>query len=237
MIMGNLEYSDTTVIIPTINEKENISKLMDLIAQSYPGIRIVVSDDGSEDGTREIIAEYSIQNSNIRFIDRSKEAVHGLTASVLHAVKAVNTDFIVVMDGDLQHPPEKVKEILDALREDADLVIGWRDKDLSSKKIHRKVISKIGMILGGWRLASRGIGCKDVLSGYFGIKTKLMREIYESDKGRFEMEGYKVLFDLLKLIDPSTRIREIPFTFSPRGGGVSKMRVKHMLIFAKSLLR
>ncbi len=234
--MGNLEFSDFTVIIPTINEKENISKLIDLLLQLYPNICIVVSDDGSSDGTQEVVLKYNMHNSKIRLLDRSKEEVQGLTASVLDAADGVNTDYLLVMDGDLQHPPALIKDILEALSKEGDLVICWRKKDLSGKSRHRRFITKLGKTLGRWRLSTRGISCRDVLSGYFGIRTELFKEIVGSDKRRFELEGYKVLFDLLKLIPTSTKIKEISFTFGPRGGGESKMKMKHIIIFIRSLL-
>ena len=120
-------YSDTTVVIPTLNESAGIDELLETIGDLYSEINVIVADDGSSDGTREIVAKHRSKNQRIRLLDRSQENIHGLAASVIHASDSVDTDYTVVMDGDLQHPPEKLGDIIDALKDSADLVVASRE--------------------------------------------------------------------------------------------------------------
>ncbi len=229
--MKKKDYSDTTIIIPTFDEGENISDLLDLIEELYKNISIIISDDGSKDKTQEIVREHSRKNKKIKLLDRSKKAVHGLTISVVDASKTVKTEYIVVMDGDLQHPPEKIKGIVRELRKGNDIVAGARRK-VFNWSIDRKIISKAATLLGKARLLIKRAICDDILSGFFGIKTKLMRNI---NKNKFEMQGYKVLFDILKDINKNTKIKNIYYDFGMRKRGKSKIGLKQIISFLKAL--
>ena len=104
-----IDYSDLTIIIPTLNEEKTIGKLIALIEENAPGSSIVISDDGSLDKTKEIAENYD-GNVNVLFLDRKEAAVHGLTISVLDAILKCSTPLFLVMDGDLQHPPSSIPQ-------------------------------------------------------------------------------------------------------------------------------
>jgi len=231
--MERKDYSDTTIIIPTFNEGENISELLKLIEKLYKNISIIISDDGSTDKTQEIIRKYSKKNKKIKLFDRSRKTVHGLTASVVDASKKVKTKYIVVMDGDLQHPPEKIKDIIKELRKGNDIVAGARKK-VFDWSLDRRIISKVATLLGKARLFLKGAICDDILSGFFGIKTELIQNI---NKNKFELKGYKVLFDILKNIDKNTKIKNIYYDFGMRKRGHSKIGLKQVISFLKALFR
>ncbi|MDD5086165.1 MAG: glycosyltransferase [Candidatus Nanoarchaeia archaeon] len=227
------EYKDTTVIIPTLNEEENITELLNLITKNYNGIKIIVSDDGSKDKTQEIVKSQSKKNKNIMILDRSKERIHGLTASVYDAAKKTKTEYVVVIDGDLQHPPEKIKEIVKELRKGYNIVVGAREK-VFYWPFSRKIISKTAMILGKARLFINGAKCRDILSGFFGIKREKITNIKQE---KFEMYGYKVLFDILKNTERKAKIKNVYYVFGARKKGHSKIGLKHIISFAKALFK
>ena len=231
--MDKKNYFDTTIIIPTFNEGENISELLKLIEKLYKNISIIISDDGSTDKTQEIIRKYSKKNKKIKLFDRSRKTVHGLTASVVDASKKVKTKYIVVMDGDLQHPPEKIKDIIKELRKGNDIVAGARKK-VFDWSLDRRTISKGATLLGKARLLLKGAICNDILSGFFGIKTELIQNI---NKNKFELKGYKVLFDILKNIDKNTKIKNIYYDFGMRKRGHSKIGLKQVISFLKALFK
>jgi len=231
--MKKEDNSDITIIIPTFNEGENISELLNLIEKLYQNINIIVSDDGSTDKTKEIVRKYSKKNKKIKLLDRSEKAVHGLTASVVDASKQIKTKYIIIMDGDLQHPPEKIKEIVRELRKGNDIVAGVRRK-VFNWSLDRRIISKVATFLGKSRLLLKGAICNDILSGFFGIKTKLIQDI---NQNKFEMQGYKVLFDILKNIDKNTKIKNIYYDFGMRKRGHSKIGLKQILSFLRALLK
>jgi dolichol-phosphate mannosyltransferase len=229
-------YSDTTVITPSLNEVHTIGDIVYLVARLYPGIRIFVCDDGSDDGTQEVVRKYAFRNRNVRLIDKSKK-IQGLTASVIDGIKNATTEYFVVIDSDLQHPPEKIKAIIAKLREGNDVVVGVRLKIAIKWPFVRKTISKIAVFMGKIRLLNKKFKCNDIMSGFFGAKTKLIQEIIKTRKKKFEPRGYKVLFDILKQLPNDAKIGEVPYTFDIRKKGSSKMRLKHIIVYFKSLFK
>ncbi len=235
-LLSAVTYADTTVIVPTLNEEANIGPLLGILLNLYPGIHVTVVDDGSKDRTRDIVLECGTRHSNVVLLDRSRESLHGLTISVIDAALGVETPYFVVIDGDLQHPPEKIRELHDRLLDGAAVVVGRRDEVIGAWPLHRRAISWIGVRLGRLRLRFDGAVTTDTMSGFFGTRTDLFRAC-GSHRERFEPRGYKVLFDFLKLLPPTTRLEEVPYSFGLRGGGSSKINATHLLLFARSLFR
>ncbi len=230
-------YSNQTIIIPTLNENETIGFLLDKLLAAYPEARIIISDDGSTDGTKELVRAKSKHGPNIFFLDRAAKPVHGLTASVLDAIMLVETNCFIVMDADFQHPPEKIAEIASKLNEGYDLAVACRSK-VPDWGIHRHLISAGATILGKLRLRLTGAPqCNDIMSGFFGMRTALAKQIIAKDKNRFVGEGYKVLFELFKFLPPETNIKaaEVPYVFGSRKTGNSKIGIRHILCFLKAL--
>ncbi len=231
-------YSDTTVIIPTLNEAKNIGRLLDIILELYPKISVVVADDGSSDDTEKIVNRYQSSNQRIKFLNRSQENIHGLTISVIDGVRTTNTKYVVVIDGDLQHPPEKIGEIIKSLREKDCLVVGVREKVIAEWLFYRRIMSKAAMLFGKMILFIRGKPrCKDILSGFFGIQKEKIIKIVNEKIDKFEPEGYKILFDLLKNLPKNEKVEEIPYSFGNRYYGRSKISKRHIWIYFKSLFK
>ena len=228
----NNPFSKVTVIIPTLNEDKNIGKLLDIILSKYKGIHVIVADDGSCDRTALITKSYSMRNPNVILLDRRNEKIKGLCASVIDAAKKTETEFMIVIDGDLQHPPERIGEMA-FLLETYDIVEGRRKKVISDWPAHRKIISKTATLLAKLRVGNKS---KDPLSGFFGVKTKKFKETLKRSEHKFEKKGYKVYFDLLKYVK-KPKIGLIDYEFGMRGGGESKIRTRHILIFLRSLFK
>jgi dolichol-phosphate mannosyltransferase len=232
-------YDNLTVIIPTLNEEKNIYELMYYIDKQYPGIHIIVADDGSQDRTQLMVNQYNYKNKNVTLLNRSNHTIHGLTASVIDAIKITKTRYFVVIDGDFQHPPEKIKEIHSKLYfwQDNDIVVGTRNKIVKEWAIFRRFASKTAIYLGQIRLLLRGIYCKDVVSGFFGGKTILFKKVIDRYEDKFEKEGYKVLFELLKYVDTKVRISNVYYDFGMRKRGKSKMNGLHVFAYLKSVIK
>lgn len=223
-----MTWNDTTVIIPTLNEGKNIGKLLHLLMRQYPGMQVIVADDGSRDGTQE-----TVKKSRARLLDRTEAAEHGLTASVLDGALLAKTRFLVVIDGDMQHPPEKIREIVEKLRHGNDVVIGSRRRVLIPWPWHRRLMSATATQLARLRL---GRYVRDPLSGFFGVQKELFTAAIKQQRHRFAGTGYKVLFDFLKC-SGRLQIAEVAYDFGQRGGGESKIRSRHVRVFLRSLLR
>lgn len=232
-------YDQLTVIIPTLNEEKNIYELLYYIDTQYANIHVIVADDGSNDRTQLMVTQYNYKNPNFELLNRSKCATHGLTASVLDALLQVKTEYFLVIDGDFQHPPEKISEMYAKLFfwQDNDIVVGTRNKIIKDWAFVRRLASQTAIFIGRLRLLSRGIYCKDVVSGFFGGKTRLFQEVVKKHESKFEKEGYKVLFELLKYIDKKVRIGSIYYDFGMRKRGKSKMNTTHVIAYLKSVFK
>ena len=232
--MGIINNSDLTLILPTLNEEKNIKDVLDIVNNLYPSISIIVADDASADKTQDIVMNY--RDGDVTLLARSSEKEKGLTGSVLDAVRLVTTKYIIIMDADLQHPPEKIKEITELLRH-SDIVIGVREKVENSWPIHRKIISWGGDALARMRLVVKPFVCLDTMSGFFGIKTSLFKDVIQSHEKKYEKKGYKVLFETLKYIPKNTSIGYVNYVFGSRKRGESKIGGKHIIYHVKSVMK
>ncbi|MEM3853564.1 MAG: glycosyltransferase [Conexivisphaerales archaeon] len=149
------------IVIPVLNEKESLDKVLRVIN----GAPVYVVDDGSEDGTMEIVAGYV----NAKLIERGKKM--GLVSAYLDGIREAikeDYDYFVVMDGDGQHDPMLADElVLTAKKTGADLVIGSRYVDgggtIEGFSEFRKTVSKVANYLF---MLSFDAGVRDATSGY-----------------------------------------------------------------------
>jgi dolichol-phosphate mannosyltransferase len=230
------DFSDLTVIIPTLNEAESVPELAGLLLKKYGGVKIIISDDGSSDGTKQAVSKLQRSKKNITFLDRKNKSVHGLTESVIDAAQIVKTKKIIVMDGDMQHPYQKVGDISKML-DKSDIVIGVRTH-VKNWGAHRRIASKTmsSFVYAVFKL--RGLATSgDMMSGFFGIKTNLFKSLIAKNKKAFVGKGYKVLLDTLRIIGKDVTISEIRFgTFQSRRHGKSKLGINQLPNTLKSTL-
>ncbi len=232
-----MNYSNTTIIIPTLNEEKNMKNILSLLEKQYVGINIIIADDGSKDKTQEVVLNKNKKNKNIVLLDRSKKKVKGLTASVVDAIQNTKTKYFVVMDGDLQHPPNKIKNIINELEKGCMVVVGEREKIIVNWQWYRKIISKTAIILGKIRLFGKSLKINDLMSGFFGANTDFVKKLLKNKRNKFEMRGYKVLFDILKVLPKNTKIGSVKFQFGLRKEGESKIGQKQIILYMRSLFK
>jgi len=227
-----MDYSSLTLILPTLNEEENISQLLDFIISSCPGIHMLVVDDSSKDSTRD--KALSKGYPNLKLIVRKENP--GLTASIIEGIKAAETPFFIVMDSDFQHPPEKIPELYSLLLGGADLAVACRG-EVKDWLLHRKAISKGADFLANLRLSFGGCPkVSDVMSGYFGARRDWALKSIASNPKRFAQQGYKFLFDLLKgMKKKDVNAGEITYVFNGRLRGKSKIGLPHIFRFLRSI--
>lgn len=233
----NARFEDVTVIAPTLNERDGVEELSTFIHQKYPGMSLVVADDGSTDGTQEMIARCRAQGHLVELFDRSQKKVHGLTASVIDALLQTKTKYIVVMDADLQHPPEAIAKIISQIQAGADLVIGTRGFMAEKWNLNRLLVSRVATRIARIRLFFSGVSVFDPMSGFFGIRTSFAQQMYCDNTKRFELRGYKVLFDYLKIIPDGTKLSAVVYNFDFRKKGCSKMNARIAWLFFASMFK
>lgn len=219
-----MAYEDFTLILPTLNEEKTIGRLLNYVLKRYKKMYVLVVDDGSKDKTREIILTAGKKSKRVELLDRSALRLQrGLTASVVDGIRRSKTKYVIVMDADMQHPPELIESLARFLQHSCDLAVACRS-DVEKWGAERKIISKIFAYFGMAVLfVQRKQRCRDILSGYFGTRREFFMSVYESNTRRFVLEGYKVLYDFLKCIDGgSIRVCEAPYVFMSRRWGSSK---------------
>jgi len=212
-----------SLIIPTYNERKNLPRLVKRIHKSLSEIdyEVIIVDDNSPDGTGEL-AEKLSKTYPIKVIHKKER---GLALAVVTGFKYARGENLLVMDADLQHPPERIPYFLKEI-ENADIVIGTRC--MSSLTFKRKIISKgaklLVMIL--FPLIRK---LKEPHSGFFMLKKKVIEGI------KLEPVGFKILLEIL-LKGNYKDVVEVPFIFEKRREGKSKLNVREILNFLRHVL-
>jgi len=217
-----------TVILPTYNEEANIGNMVRELRTLYPDLNVLVMDDNSKDGTKNAVEEIMRSDANVRFISRDIND-KGLSASIFHGIMESETEFFINMDSDFQHPTSSVKDIHECLVSGKDLVIGIR-KDRTALSFGRWVGSWAAHMMADLTLKFGGKqSSRDIMSGLFGGRTEMFKDVIKEHEPKFERKGFKALFDLLKFAPDDVNIGEIFFEFGERQGGESKIGSKIIL--------
>lgn len=230
------EPGDVTIVVPTFNESGNIRELLHRITESVPGrlpCEVVFVDDSTDD-TPEVISRAAQDCPFPVSVLHREEPVGGLGGAVVEGMKAAASDWIVVMDADLQHPPSLVPELVGTgERTSAGLVVASRYIEGGSR----------AGLAGGYRIAvSRGAtwltkslfprrlrGISDPMSGFFAIRrSAVTAEVLQP-------LGYKILLELAVRSRPR-EVTEVPFVFQDRFAGESKSTAQEGFRFLRHLL-
>ena len=207
------------LVVPTLNEAENIENLLSMVRHALEPLgvtyEIIVVDDGSSDGTPEVVRQYAEADNRVRIL--SREGERGLAGAVIHGWNHSDAELLGVIDADLQHPPDLLPELLSAVAEGCDLAIASRyaGKDgVRGWNPIRVAISRAST----WAtlpLQRKGVRVKDPMSGFFIVHRAAI------DGLSFEAKGFKLLLEILVRARISSA-REIPYRFGRRHAGKSK---------------
>ena len=220
-----------------MNEGGGIETLLKSIVTIYPGIWCIVADDESDDGTQEIVKRFHNSYERVSLLDRSKVDVKGLSASVSDGIFGCKTPYFIVMDGDNQHPPEYIINCMQDLGFGADISIGTRTPFGKKWIFSRIIVSTVASLLAKIRLLINGVTVSDPMSGFFGGRTSFVKNILRSNPQHIEQRGYKILFDILKLIPKRTKISGFYFPFGLREYDISKFNLRVSYYFLLSLFK
>jgi len=216
----NHKMIDLTILLPTYNESSTIEKMLDSITitiSSKINAEVIVIDDDSPDGTSKIVNSY-IQKSEtkISFKIHTRKDKRGLGSAIVDGIDLASGKFVLVMDSDFSHPPEKILDMYNELANNGfDIVIGSRyvtDGRIESWTLGRKLISKIG---NGLAKSWLRLDVNDTMSGFFALKKSLITNL------SFEAIGFKILLEIL-VKTKGAKIKEVPFVFKNRQEGASK---------------
>ncbi|GBH33756.1 dolichol monophosphate mannose synthase [Nitrosopumilus zosterae] len=230
-----LQSTEISIIVPTYNESKNICGILEHIQKSIPKnlkAETIVVDDNSPDKTAKIAEDYfySIKEKTDHTINVIKrKAKNGLSSAILNGIQHAAGNTIVVMDSDFSHPPHIIPKMIETLRQTrCDIVIASRyikGGSIQGWPFKRKLMSKIAT-----GIAKRGLGIQphDPMSGFFMFKKNIIKGL------KFDAIGYKMLLEIL-VKTKGAKIQEVPYTFTDRQEGASKLGASTVLDYCKSV--
>jgi dolichol-phosphate mannosyltransferase len=219
-----METSDTLIIVPTYNERENIGLLLPEIVKAVPSAHILIVDDGSPDGTSQYVKERFGADGNVFVLDRAKKEGLGKAyrAGFTWAL-ARPYELIFEMDADFSHDPKYLPDFLAAIREN-DLVIGSRYKcgvNVVNWPMSRLLLSYFANFYA--RIVT-GIPVRDCTGGFKCFRRTVLEKL---DLGSIASSGYSFQIEVNFFAwKKGFRIAEIPIVFTDRKRGTSKMSTK-----------
>lgn len=216
-----LPYNKSLVIIPTYNEIDNIEKMLSTLTSLYPELSILIIEDGSPDGTADVVKRFMKENSKINIIERTGKLGLG-TAYIAGFRWALERDyeFIFEMDCDFSHDPADIPKLLEAAQTN-DLAIGSRYIDgirIINWPMHRLLLSYFAGVY------TRIITGLQVLDATGGFKCFTRNALKSLNLEKVFSNGYSFQIELnFKIWSKGLNVKEVPIVFTERRDGQSKM--------------
>lgn len=225
-----------SLVIPTYNESQNIASLIQrlsrLLDQVLPGdYELIVVDDDSPDYTWKRVQELLPDYPHLRLVHRQQE--RGLATAVVRGWQVAQGQILGVIDGDLQHPPEVLLQLLGAVEAGADLAVASRNAaggGVSTWSLARRLLSRGAQLLGLLLLPGVVSRVSDPMSGYFLVRRSAIAGYTLSPL------GYKILIEVLGRGQVG-RIAEVGYVFQERQEGESKVTWRQYVEYLRHLLR
>ncbi|GGV18589.1 hypothetical protein GCM10010275_70290 [Streptomyces litmocidini] len=228
-----------TLVIPTRNERETVPLLLRALEPAFGDLPVeILFVDDSDDDTPTTAARHAPDHRlPVRMIHREGGAREGgLAGAVLAGARHARGEWALVMDADLQHPPEAAAALArTALGHGVDIVVGTRYAGSGSTGDGldgpvRRLVSRGSTLLTKAAFPHRLAGVSDPMSGLFAFRTAAI------DVDRLSPLGFKVLLELL-VRHPGARVAEVAYRFAPRAAGTSKASLREGLRFLRHLAR
>ena len=238
-IVDDHGIAQVTIVVPTRNERDNVQPLLTSLKEVMRGIdTTIIFVDDSDDDTPARIATESLLIASDDFrpqlIERmGSDRIGGLSGAVLAGIEAATTQWVCVMDGDLQHPPATLVDMLERVSaDDTSIVIASRYTAEGSaaglSRPARKVVSTMAGKLAKSVFARALRNVTDPMSGFFLVdRTRL-------DTRLIRPRGFKILLEIL-VSHPELRPCEVAFAFGGRGSGESKASTRQGVQYLRQL--
>jgi glycosyltransferase involved in cell wall biosynthesis len=213
------ETPDISVFLPVFNEEPNLrplhAKMTEALAALGRTAEIIYVDDGSSDGSLEVLREIASGDARVRVIALRRN--YGQTAAMSAGIDAARGRVLIPMDADLQNDPADIRRLLEKLDEGYDVVSGWR-KDRQDKAITRKFPSMLANRLISW---IGGVPLHD-----YGCSLKAYRRDSLAD---VRLYGEMHRFIPIYASWAGARVTELPVDHHARTMGVSKYGLSRTL--------
>ncbi|KAM0895258.1 hypothetical protein ACQ4PT_023922 [Festuca glaucescens] len=230
---GKPEYS---IIVPTYNERLNVALIVYLIFKNLRDAKfeIIIVDDGSPDGTQDIVKQLQQVYGEDRVLLRARPRKLGLGTAYIHGLKHASGDFVVIMDADLSHHPKYLPSFIRKQKETgADIVTGTRyvnNGGVHGWNLMRKLTSRGANVLAQTLLRP---GASDLTGSFRLYKRSVLEDVISScvSKGYvFQMEM------IVRATRKGYHIEEVPITFVDRVFGISKLGGSEIVGYLKGLV-
>lgn len=225
-----------SVIVPTRNESANIEPLLRRLESGAGSLidEVIFVDDSTDETVQVIERQQGQFPFAVRVIARPPARRNGLGKAVVEGMQAATAPWVLVMDGDLQHPPEVIPQLLDkALANDANLVAGSRlakGGGTDGLSPTRTLISKVLAFSSRTLFPHRLRQLTDPLTGFFLVRREVL------NPADLKPEGFKILLEVL-VRTPGLRVAEVPFQFGERHGGESKANSTEVLRLFRQMIK
>jgi dolichol-phosphate mannosyltransferase len=232
-----LPFDQALLIIPTYNEIDNIEKMLTRLTTTYPDLNVLIIEDGSPDGTADVVKKFQATHKTIHMIERTGKL--GLGTAYITGFKWAlerNYQYVFEMDCDFSHDPDDLPKLLEAAQTN-DLVIGSRYIDgirIINWPFHRLLLSY------GASLYTRFITGLEVLDVTGGFKCFTRGALESLNLDKVFSNGYSFQVELnFKVWSKGLKIKEVPIIFTERRDGESKMSggIVKEAVFAVIMLR
>jgi dolichol-phosphate mannosyltransferase len=210
------------VILPTYNEADNLEPVVVAVLAAVPGVRVLVVDDSSPDGTGAIADRLAAERDDVEVLHRPRKSGLGraYVAGFAHALRA-GAGSVVEMDADLSHDPADLPRLLEPLAAGADLVLGSRyvpGGGILDWGPGRRGISRFGC---GYARRVLGVPIHDLTGGFKAFRASALEAI---DYAGVRSQGYAFQVELTyRALRRGLRVEEVPIVFRERRHGDSKM--------------
>ncbi|WP_157220310.1 glycosyltransferase [Flavisphingomonas formosensis] len=211
---------ELAVVIPTLNERDNIVPLVAALDAALANINaeLIFVDDWSTDGTPEVIAELARQRSDIRLLRRCGR--RGLASAAIEGMLSTTAPVVALIDADMQHDEGILPEMVAAVSSGKlDVAIGSRYHSSGSCGTWSQKRLKTSRFATVLAQAAIGSDVEDPLSGFFVMRQDLIVDVAPRLKG----QGFKILMDILSSAPRRLRVAEFPYVFRTRVAGRSKL--------------
>lgn len=225
-----------SLVIPTYNECANIKNIVRTLSRLLDGAipgnyELIVVDDDSPDGTWEVAVSLMPEYPKLRVMRRQHE--RGLASAVVRGWQVAQGQVLGVIDGDLQHPPHVLLQLLSAIEQGADLALASRhvtDGGVSSWSFVRRFLSRGAQVLGLVLLPGVFGRVSDPMSGYFIVRRNCVAE------RKLNPVGYKILIEVIARGNVR-QVAEVGYVFLERQEGSSKVTWKQYVEYLHHLVR